>query len=100
MVQNKSGRDWMAPPDRHGLGIAHTELGYDSNKAFSFVYIYDGQNSGPKGPRLMVFIHTELNDTTGGDFERFAKSRTYTKARSNAAVYMAVGASGDGQGKA
>lgn len=38
MVQNKSGRSWMAQP----------ECGYDSNIAFSFVYIYEGQTSGPK----------------------------------------------------
>lgn len=65
----------MAPTDRRGsmAEVFRPERGHDSNMAFSFVYIYDGQTSGPDGPRLMVFIHTEINDTTGGDFECFCK---------------------------
>lgn len=30
------------------LWIAYPECGYDSNIAFSFVYIYEGQTSGPE----------------------------------------------------
>lgn len=63
MVQKqKRSQLEMAPTHTTGVvcGIAHPECGYDSNAAFSFVYIYDGQTSGPNGSRLMVFIHTEL----------------------------------------
>lgn len=48
MVQNKSGRSWMACRPHGVLWIAYPECGYDSNIAFSFVYIYEGQTSGPK----------------------------------------------------
>lgn len=68
MVQNKSGRSWMV-----WWKCSAPRRGYDSNMAFSFVYIYDGQASSPDGPRLMVFIHTEINDTTGGNSECFRK---------------------------
>lgn len=66
---------------------------------FSFVYIYDGHNSGPNGPRLMVFIHTDLNDTTGGDSERFRKKAARIRQRGvMPAAPILVGAGGKRQG--
>lgn len=49
MVQRQkwSQLDCAHRPPR-SCGNARPEREYDSNMAFSFVYIYDGQTSGPK----------------------------------------------------
>lgn len=60
-------------------GIPHAERGHDITTVFSFVYIYGGQTSGPNGPRLLVFLCTDPNDTMGGilDGKGFAKPHVH-----------------------
>lgn len=98
MVQNKSGRTWMARRPYGSCGLPTPNV--DSTPtSLSLLCTYTKDRPAVRsGPRLMVFIHTELNDTTGGGSERFCKKiRTHTTARTNAAAPILVDARGNGE---